>query len=86
MAFESTYAQLITFYLAARLAMSAVMAMIAIIVPHVRPIMSLTVGINLIPIVLWLGSIWVDEPRKEALIWIAIAFGEFLDMELSSQR
>ena len=75
-AFESTYAQLIAFYMAARLFMAGYCLCLAAIVAMVRPMMITQAGVALIPCALWIGSIYVDMPNRIAIIWIAI----FLDL------
>jgi low temperature requirement protein LtrA len=75
-AFESTYAQLIAFYIAARLFMTAYCVALAAVVPMVRPMMITQAFIALIPSILWIGSIYVELPHRFVIIWIAI----FLDL------
>lgn len=75
-AFESTYAQLIAFYMAARLFMAVYCLCLAVIVAMVRPMMITQAGVALILCALWIGSIYIDMPNRIAIIWIAI----FLDL------
>ena len=77
-AFDSTYSQLVAFYLAARLFMGAYCFVVSFLVPMVRGMMILQAIIVLIPSSLWIGSIYVDMPNRLALIWIAI----FMDLTL----
>lgn len=75
-AFHGTYAQLIAFYLAARLYIAAVHALMAIVIPKVRNIMLLNIVTILIPAAFWIGSIFVEgEGRKQGLIWVGIVWG-----------
>jgi low temperature requirement protein LtrA len=75
-AFYSTYAQLVAFYLAARLFMVGYCLILAGVVPMVRPMMITQAGVALIPCVLWIGSIYIGMPNRLAIIWVAI----FLDL------
>ena len=77
-AFDSTYSQLVAFYLAARLFMGSYCLIVSFLVPMVRGMMILQAIIVLIPTALWIGSIYVDMPNRLALIWIAI----YLDLTL----
>jgi low temperature requirement protein LtrA len=77
-AFDSTYSQLVAFYLSARLFMGSYCLIVSFLVPMVKGMMILQAIIVLIPSSLWIGSIYVDMPKRLALIWIAI----FLDLTL----
>jgi hypothetical protein len=74
-AFESTYAQLIAFYVVARGVGAAIVLLMGFIMPHVKPIMTLNFLITMLPLLLWVGSIFVAEQKREVLIWIAITWG-----------
>ncbi|KAG8949425.1 hypothetical protein FRC00_008141 [Tulasnella sp. 408] len=80
-AFYETYAQLVAFYLAARFCVALVTLALALFIPRVRPIMLLNVVTILIPAVFWIGSCFLEENVREALIWLAISF----DVVLRSQ-
>lgn len=75
-AFETTYATLIGFYLAARLFMAAYLVLVGILVPMVRTVTIYQACICLIGVALWVGSIHVSYPNQLALIWVAI----FIDL------
>lgn len=77
-AFESTYSQLVAFYLAARLFMASYCFVVSFLVPMVKGLMILQVFVALIPSALWIGSIYVEMPNRLALIWLAI----WLDLTL----
>ncbi|KAG9043745.1 hypothetical protein FS837_009172 [Tulasnella sp. UAMH 9824] len=80
-AFHSTYAQLISFYLAARLYLAAVHALMAIVIPKIRNIMLWNIVTILIPAAFWIGSIFVEgEGRKQGLIWVGIVCDLFSSM------
>lgn len=50
----------------------------AVVIPKVRNIMLLNVVTILIPAAIWIGSMFVEgEGKKQGLIWVAIAWGEF---------
>lgn len=71
-AFSTTYATLIGFYLAARLYMTTYLALVAWLVPMIRPVMIYYVGFSLLNVALWIGSIHVSYPNQLALIFIAL--------------
>jgi low temperature requirement protein LtrA len=75
-AFSSTYAQLVAFYMAARLFMTGYCLSLAVVVPMVRPMMITQSVVSFIPCALWIGSIYISMPNRLATIWIAI----FLDL------
>lgn len=75
-AFESTYSQLVAFYLAARLFMGSYCLIISFLIPMVRGMMLLQAIVVLIPSAIWIASIYVEMPNRLAMIWIAI----FLDL------
>mgnify|MGYP003624080999 CR=1 FL=1 len=76
-AFEHTYAPLVGFYLAARLFMTVSLFWYAYTIPMVRGSMIGNGVITLIPVALWIGSIHVEEPARQGLIWPAIVFDLF---------
>ncbi|EOA88521.1 uncharacterized protein SETTUDRAFT_160398 [Exserohilum turcica Et28A] len=79
-AFEHTYTPLVAFYLAARLFMSLSLCWYAWTIPMIRGSMIGYSVIPLVPFALWVGSIHVDEPAKQGLIWVALVldlFGQF---------
>ncbi|KAF2471400.1 uncharacterized protein BDR25DRAFT_285984 [Lindgomyces ingoldianus] len=75
-AFTETYAPLVAFYLAARLFIAVSIFWYAWQIPMVRASMIANGIINAVPAALWIGSIHVEEPGRQALIWPAI----FLDI------
>ncbi|KAG8903841.1 hypothetical protein FRB99_002656 [Tulasnella sp. 403] len=76
-AFETTYSQLIAFYLAARLFVGLSQFLMGCVLPHVRPVMTLNAATVLIPVAFWIGSVHLEEPKKEILIWLAIVWDLF---------
>ncbi|KAF1943360.1 hypothetical protein EJ02DRAFT_400738 [Clathrospora elynae] len=76
-AFEHTYTPLVAFYLAARLFMTLSLFWYAWSIPMVRGSMIGNGIISLIPAALWIGSIHVEGPSKQGLIWVAIIFDLF---------
>ncbi|KAL6705389.1 hypothetical protein ACN47E_007038 [Coniothyrium glycines] len=76
-AFEHTYTPLVAFYLAARLFMTISLFWYAWSIPMVRGSMVGHGVISLIPAAFWMASIHVEEPQKQALIWLAICFDLF---------
>jgi low temperature requirement protein LtrA len=71
-ALGETYSMLVAFYLAARLFMAAYYFCLAWVIPMVRGMMLVHVGLTILPSVLWIGSIYVDMPQRLAVIWVAI--------------
>jgi len=71
-AFEHTYAPLVGFYLAARMFLAASLGWYAWTIPMIRGSMVANAVIVLIPAALWIGSIHVEEPARQGLIWPAI--------------
>jgi low temperature requirement protein LtrA len=76
-AFEHTYTPLVGFYLAARLFMTVSLFWYAWTIPMVRGSMIGNGIVALIPAALWIGSIHVEEPARQGLIWVAIVFDLF---------
>ncbi|ORY18017.1 bacterial low temperature requirement A protein-domain-containing protein [Clohesyomyces aquaticus] len=76
-AFTETYTPLVAFYLAARLFMSVSVFWYAWQIPMVRGSMIAHGTMSLIPAALWIGSIHVKEPGRQALIWPAVALDIF---------
>lgn len=69
---HSTYTQLVSFYLAARLVFAVHYAVVAYLVPMIRGMMFTSIITILIPSALWIGSIHVDMPGRLGLIWPAL--------------
>jgi low temperature requirement protein LtrA len=76
-AFEHTYAPLVAFYVAARLSLTASMLWYAWVIPMIRGGMVANAVVTLVPAALWIASVHVEEPKRQALIWPAIAFDLF---------
>lgn len=76
-AFDHTYTSLVAFYIAARLYLVVSFLWYAYLIPMVRASMIGNSIVTLIPIALWLGSIHVEEPSRQGLIWTAIVFDLF---------
>lgn len=76
-AFEHTYTPLVAFYVTARLYLIVSLFWYSYQIPMVRASMIGNGAIALIPVALWIGSIHVEEPSRQGLIWIAIVFDLF---------
>ena len=76
-AFETTWIQLIAFYLTARLFNAAYFAWISYILPMIRGHMILNTILILIPSALWIASIQLEYPARLALVWPAITLDLF---------
>jgi low temperature requirement protein LtrA len=75
-AFETTYTPLIAFYVTSRWFGSLYYLWMSSLIPMVRPAMLGSAVMTFLPGVLWIGSLFVSEPGRQALIWPAI----FLDI------
>lgn len=75
--FADTYSSLIGFYLAARLFAALSFTWMAYLIPMVRGTMILNSIMIILPSILWIGSIHVENPGRQALIWPAIALDLF---------
>ena len=75
--FEHTYTSLVAFYVAARLFLIISLFWYAYLIPMVRASMIGNGIIALIPVALWIGSIHIQEPGRQGLIWTAVAFDLF---------
>ena len=76
-AFETTWVQLVSFYLAQRLFSGLYLMSVAYMVPMVRGAMVFYSIMGLIPSLLWIASVHVDYPNRLALVWIAIPLDLF---------
>ena len=76
-AFESTYAELIAFYLTQRIFQSIYFLWTAQLLPMIRGMLVGNVLLILVASALWMGSIHVEEPKQLILIWLAIFFDLF---------
>jgi low temperature requirement protein LtrA len=74
---EQTYTPMIAFYLASRWFVALYYLWMAYLIPMVRAAMISTAISTFIPGLIWIGSIHVEEPNRQALIWIAIALDIF---------
>lgn len=71
-AFHESYTMLVGFYLAARLYMASFLFILAFTAPMVRGMMFAQVVINILPLTLWIGSVYLEIPRRFGMIWAAI--------------
>lgn len=71
---DTTYTPLVSFYIAGRWFSSIYYLWMAYLIPMVRPAMIGTALHCFLPGFLWIGSVQVEEPGREALIWTAIFF------------
>jgi low temperature requirement protein LtrA len=76
-AFHHTYTPLVAFYLAARLFFAMSLLWYAYQIPMVRASMLGNALLTILPVVLWIASIYISEPARNALIWPALAFDIF---------
>ena len=76
-AFQSTYTELIAFYLAGRIFVVLYFLLLAYLIPMVRfPFISFAALIG-ITCAFWIGSIHLEYPNQLALIWVAICLDLF---------
>ena len=76
-AFESTWTQLVAFYLAQKLFNCFYYLHVAYLLPMVRGSMIFYAVAILIPTALWIGSVHLEYPDRLALVWIAIPIDLF---------
>ena len=76
-AFNTTWVQLISFYLAQRLFSGVYLVSVGFILPMVRGAMIFYGIMGLIPSILWIGSVHLNYPNRLALVWIAIPLDLF---------
>jgi low temperature requirement protein LtrA len=76
-AFSETYIPMVAFYLAARLFIAVSLAWYAWKIPMVRGSMVGNSALIVVPAALWIGSIYVEEPARQGLIWTALFFDIF---------
>jgi low temperature requirement protein LtrA len=75
--FEQTYSQLVAFYLAARFFIGSYYGFISYVIPMVRGMMVSQVIAIVIPSAIWIASIYVDMPKRLAMIWVALCLDLF---------
>ena len=78
-AFESTWTQLVAFYLAQKLFICVYFLHVAYLLPMVRGCMIFYTIATIIPSALWIGSVHLDYPDRLILVWI----GEHIPENLS---
>lgn len=76
-AFESTWIQMIAFYLTSRLFNAVYYLWIGWLIPMVRGYMIVNATMVAIPCALWIASIQLEYPDRLTLIWIAIVIDLF---------
>lgn len=74
---ETTYTPMIAFYLASRWFIALYYLWMAYLIPMVRGAMVITSLSTFVPGLIWIASVHVHEPNRQALIWIAIAMDIF---------
>lgn len=67
-----TYTPAISFYIAARLFTGISMAIYAYMLPLIRPALLNQIILIIVSVALWIGSTFVEDPHRQALIWTAI--------------
>ena len=75
-AFETSWTQLVSFYLAQRMFNAAYYCWIGYLLPMIRGYMYMHIVCIFVPAALWIASIHVDYPQRLALIWIALILGQ----------
>lgn len=73
---SGAYAPFVGFYLAARLATATYFIWIAYVIPMIFWTALSNASFIVVPAALWIGSIYLEEPHRQILIWIAL----FLDV------
>ncbi|KAF2672246.1 hypothetical protein BT63DRAFT_369506 [Microthyrium microscopicum] len=72
--YEGTYTPLVAFYIAARWFCGFYFLWMAYLMPIVRESFIGSAIISFFPAFFWIGSIHVEEPNRQALIWVALFF------------
>ena len=75
-AFETSWTELVAFYLAQRMFLALYYAWIGYLLPMVRGYMYIHIICILIPAALWIASIYIELPDRFTIIWIAIVLGK----------
>lgn len=76
-AFTETYVPLVAFYLAARLFIAVSLFWYAWQIPMVRGSMVGNGILTVVPAAFWIGSIYLEEPARQGLIWPAMFMDTF---------
>ncbi|KAF2432248.1 hypothetical protein EJ08DRAFT_609485 [Tothia fuscella] len=74
---EETWTPLISFYVASRWVGSLYFLWMSYLIPMVRPFLVANAIVNFLPGLVWIGSCHVEEPNRQALIWIALLLDLF---------
>lgn len=74
---DHTYTPLVSFYIAARWFNGLYLCWMAYLIPMVRAAMISQALCMFIPGLLWIGSIHVEEPGRQGLIWTALILDLF---------
>lgn len=72
--FEHTWTPLIAFYVAGRWYMSTYFMWMAWLIPMVRPAMIGSAIVIFVPGLIWIGTIYLENYLKQAVVWVAIFF------------
>ena len=75
--FDSTWTQMIAFYLTQRLFVAAYLVWTGFIIPMVRGFMAVQATVAVVCSALWIASIHVEYPSQLAIIWIAMVMDLF---------
>jgi low temperature requirement protein LtrA len=74
--YHDTYTPLVAFYIAGRWYCGIYFWWMGYLMPMVRNAMICSGIVSILPGFLWIGSIYIEQPDREALIWVAL----FLDL------
>lgn len=74
---ETTWTPLISFYIAGRWFSALYYLWMGYLIPMVKSAMIGNALHSFLPGFLWIGTIYVQEPARQGLIWVAIAFDLF---------
>ena len=75
--FDRTYTPLVAFYIGSRWFGALYFVWMAYLIPMVRGAMLASAVGSFLPGLLWIGSIYVKEPNRQGLIWVALALDIF---------
>jgi low temperature requirement protein LtrA len=74
--YHDTYTPLVAFFIAGRWYFGLYFFWMGYLIPMVRNSMISTGIMSIVPGFLWIGSIYIEQPQRQAIIWVAL----FIDL------
>jgi low temperature requirement protein LtrA len=75
--YDETYVPLVAFYIFGRWYCAVYFVWMGYLMPIVRAAMFGSAFVSAFPPFIWLASMWVEQPQRQALIWIALPLDIF---------